>query len=114
MPRSAFNPVEKDQLLIITGMLVRLGSDMAAARMNRQWRQRDLAVRAGLTRHAVMQIERGNPGVSIGAYVAALCAMGLADDVQSLASASRDCQGQMLLAARSGKRVRLSSRSEQT
>jgi transcriptional regulator with XRE-family HTH domain len=91
----------------ITGAVARVGAQIAAARTNRRWRQEDLARRAGLTRRVVMGIEAGRLGISFGAYVAALRAMGLDGDVALMASADRDVEGQTLAAARAGERVRL-------
>ncbi len=79
---------------------------MARARINRQWRQEDLAAKAGVTRRVIIRIEEGHLGVGIGAYVAALWAMGLHQNVADVASPERDVEGQTLAAARLGKRVR--------
>ena len=90
----------------IVETVARLGANIAAARINRQWRQRDLAAKAGVTRRVIIRIEEGQLGVGIGAYVAALWAMGLHQDVGELASPERDVEGQTLAAARLGERVR--------
>jgi transcriptional regulator with XRE-family HTH domain len=89
--------------------VTRLGANIAAARINREWRQGDLAAKAGVDRRVIRAIEEGGVGVGIGAYVAALWAMGLHPDVADLASAERDVEGQTLAAARLGERVRLAS-----
>jgi transcriptional regulator with XRE-family HTH domain len=86
--------------------VARLGANIAAARINRQWRQEDLAVKAGVTRRVIIRIEDGQLGVGVGAYVAALWAMGLHQDVADIASPARDVEGQTLAAARLGQRVR--------
>jgi transcriptional regulator with XRE-family HTH domain len=84
----------------------RLGTNIATARINRQWRQEDLAAKAGVTRRVIIRIEEGQLGVGIGAYVAALWAMGLHQDLADVASPNRDVEGQTLAAARLGERVR--------
>jgi transcriptional regulator with XRE-family HTH domain len=86
--------------------VARLGANIATARINRHWRQEDLATKAGVTRRVIMRIEDGRLGVGIGAYVAVLWAMGLHQDVADLASPERDLEGQTLAAARLGERVR--------
>lgn len=86
--------------------VAQLGANIATARKNRRWRQEDLAARAGVTRAVIIRLEEGQLGVGIGAYVAALWAMGLEHHVALLASPERDAEGQTLAAARSGKRVR--------
>ncbi len=93
----------------IAGAVARLGANIAAARKNRHWRQADLAAKAGVDRGVIIRLEEGQLGVGIGAYVAALWAMGLERDVSMLASPERDPEGQTLAAARSGKRVRPSA-----
>jgi transcriptional regulator with XRE-family HTH domain len=85
----------------------RLGANIALARKNRRWRQLDLAAKSGLTRRVIINIEAGHPGVGVGAYVAALWALGLDRDLSMLAAPERDSEGQTLAAARGGKRVRL-------
>jgi len=90
----------------VTQTVARLGADIATARINRQWRQQDLAMKAGVSRQVIIRIENGHLGVGIGGYVAALWAMGLHEDVANLASTERDLEGRTFAAARLGKRVR--------
>lgn len=90
----------------VTQTVVRLGANIAAARINRRWRQQDLAAKAGVSRQVIIRVEAGHLGVGIGAYVAALWAMGIHEDVGNLAGPERDLEGQTLAAARLGKRVR--------
>jgi len=87
----------------------RLGASIATARVNRRWRQEDLAAKAGVTRRVIIRIEAGHLGVGIGAYVAALWAMGLHQEVGEVASLERDVEGRTLAAARMGERVRPST-----
>jgi transcriptional regulator with XRE-family HTH domain len=86
--------------------VAKLGANIALARKNRRWRQQDLATKAGLTRRVVIHLEAGQLGVGIGAYVAALRALGLDGDLAMLAAPERDDEGQTLAAARTGARVR--------
>jgi transcriptional regulator with XRE-family HTH domain len=90
----------------IKAIVSRVGANIALARTNRRWRQEDLARRAGLTRRVIIRIEHGHLGVGIGAYVAALHALGLDRGVDELGSASRDLEGQTLAAARGAQRIR--------
>lgn len=87
-------------------VLSRLGRNIADARLRRRWRQTDLAEKAGITRRTVIAIEHGRPGTGIGAYLAALWALGLHDDVAQLAAPERDVEGTTLEAARLGTRIR--------
>jgi transcriptional regulator with XRE-family HTH domain len=88
----------------------RLGANIATARLRRQWRQQDLAEKAGITRVTLAGIERGKLGTGIGAYVAVLWALGLDGDVALLAAPDRDLEGQTLEAARLPERARSSNR----
>jgi DNA-binding XRE family transcriptional regulator len=90
----------------VTQTVARLGANIAAARINRRWRQQDLAEKVGVSRQVIIRIEDGHLGVGIGAYVATLWAMGLHADVGTLAGPERDLEGQTLAAARLGQRVR--------
>jgi DNA-binding XRE family transcriptional regulator len=90
----------------VTQAVARLGARIAAARINRRWRQQDLALKAGVSRQVIIRIEDGHLGVGIGAYVAALWGMGLHEDIAALASSERDLEGKTLAAARLGQRVR--------
>ena len=85
--------------------VLRLGTNIETARLRRRWRQSDLASKAGITRNTVAAIENGKLGTGIGAYVATLWALGLADDVQQLAAPDRDLEGITLEAARSPTRA---------
>ncbi len=90
----------------VVQIVARLGSNIATARLNRRWRQEDLAAKAGVTRGVIRRVEAGYLGVGIGAYVAVLWAMGLHQDIADLASPVRDLEGQTLTAARLGQRAR--------
>lgn len=90
----------------VVDTVTQLGANIATARINRRWRQADLAAKAGVERRVIMAIERGQLGVGIGSYVATLWAMGLHQRVADLASPEHDVEGQTLAAARLGERVR--------
>lgn len=106
MPRTGRNLRPESAPASVVHAVARLGANIAAARINRRWRQEDLAAKAGVTRRVIIRVEAGKLGVGIGAYVAALWALGLHQDVGDLASPERDLEGQTLVAARLGERVR--------
>lgn len=93
----------------IEQVITQLGANIATARLRRHWRQEDLADKTGLTRMTIVAIEKGKLGTGIGAYVAALWALGLHDDVALLAAPDRDLEGQTLEAARLPERARPAS-----
>jgi transcriptional regulator with XRE-family HTH domain len=87
--------------------LVRLGSRIRLARLRRKLRQEDLGAKINRTRATVIAIERGSPTTEIGAYVAALWALGLLEELELVADPGLDRDGQALSFSVSDKRVRL-------
>ncbi len=67
-----------------------------------------MARQAGITITTLRSVERGALGAGLGAYVAALWAMGLEGQLTQLADPATDLEGQTLEAATRGERVRLS------
>ncbi len=59
-------------------VLKQLGSDLRSARNSRGLTQAELANRSGLPRLKVIQVERGEASVSIGAYADIAAALGQA------------------------------------
>lgn len=105
MPRRNLN--EETAPAAVVEAVAQLGQDIATARMRRQWREEDLAAKAGITRMTLRRVEAGALGTGIGAYAAALWALGLHGDLAHVAAPERDLEGQTLEAARRGSRVRL-------
>ena len=87
-------------------MAERLGSNIETARLRRRWRQADLAGKAGITRATLASIEKGKLTAGIGAYMAALWALGLDDQLKSLADPPSDQEGITLESSRANRRAR--------
>jgi transcriptional regulator with XRE-family HTH domain len=83
-----------------------LGRNISIARKRRRLRQQDLAQRAGITIQTLRRVERGSLGTGLGAYVAALWAMGLDGPLAFVADPPGDLEGSTLEAAARGERVR--------
>ncbi len=66
-----------------------------------------LAERAFTSRTTLQRIEEGDPGVGVGIYAAVLQALGLLEELASVADASSDTVGQALAAAELPARARL-------
>lgn len=67
------------------GHLASLGENIRLAIRRRGYTQVLIANRTGLSRNTVRKIEQGDPGVSIGHYVAVLNVLGLSEDVAQVA-----------------------------
>ena len=66
-------------------VLSQLGENIRLARLRRKYTQTMLSERTGLSRLTVRKIEQGDPGVSLGHYVAVLGVLGLAEDLSTVA-----------------------------
>ena len=104
MPKSNLNA--NTLPLAVERALVRLGANIATARNRRGIGQEALASKAGVTRVTQRRVERGSSTTGIGAYFAALWALGLENEIEDLASPDRDEEGKTLERARMPKRVR--------
>ncbi len=83
--------------------LERLGRNIRTARVRRKLPQGELARRIGVSRFVVADIEKGKPSTGIAAYVGALWALGLLDDMRAVADPDRDEEGKIFERARSPK-----------
>ena len=66
-------------------ILLALGENIKLARKRRKLTQTLISERTGLSRLTVRNIEKGDPGVSIGHYLVVLSVLGLADDLLNVA-----------------------------
>lgn len=86
--------------------LKRLGANVSYARRRRALTQQALARKAGVTPVTLRRVERGSPTTAIGAYFAALWALGLERELADIASPDRDEEGKTLERARAPERIR--------
>jgi transcriptional regulator with XRE-family HTH domain len=84
-----------------------LGSDLRDARRRRRLPMALLAERALLSRTTLTKIERGDPGVSVGAYATVLFVLGMADRFADVADPRHDSVGRALDQERLPQRVRV-------
>jgi transcriptional regulator with XRE-family HTH domain len=62
-----------------------LGENLKLARLRRKYSTQQVAERANLSRPTLVSIEKGNPNVSMGAYVKVLFVLGLEKDILQVA-----------------------------
>lgn len=90
----------------VAAALQDLGRNIRTARLRRALTQTALAKRIGVSRFAVANMERGKPTTSVAAYLGALWALGLLDQMRHVADPANDAEGVALERARAPKRAR--------
>ena len=68
-------------------LLIQFGHRLRQARRRRRVTAKQLASRAGMALMTLRNLERGTPGVTIGAYVAVMQVLGIESDIDMLAKA---------------------------
>lgn len=63
-----------------------IGENIKLARKRRKLSESQLAERGGISRSTVQLLEKGEPGVSMSAYVQVLFVLGLQEDLRKIAS----------------------------
>ena len=66
-------------------ILQKMGMQIKKARLRRNIRAELLAEHTGISRGTLSSIEKGSPKVSMGAYAAVLCKLGLDQDLEKVA-----------------------------
>ena len=96
----------------VADRVTQLGQRIRAARTRRKLRREDLAQRAGVSRSTMEAIERGELTTGIGAYVRALWAMGLDQELDLVADPGLDRDGLALELSAVTKRVRVQTKAD--
>ncbi len=73
-----------------------LGRDIGIARRKRRMAVADFAARMGVSQGTLVRLEKGEAGVSIGAFAMALLALGELHRLEDLLDVSRDETGLLL------------------
>ena len=90
--------------------LKKLGEDLKNARKRRRITTKLAAERANISRTTLTKIEKGDAGVSIGAYAKVLFILGLISHLADMVDVTSDKLGQMFEAEHLPKRVRHKNR----
>jgi transcriptional regulator with XRE-family HTH domain len=93
--------------LSVRRALLRLGADIHDARRRRGLPAEIVAERAFTSRPTLRRIEKGDHGVSMGAYAAVLQALGLLEGLGKIAAPAQDMVGLATATEDLPKRVRL-------
>lgn len=72
-------------LPMVGRLLEQVGAQLRLARLRRRLQAKQAAERAGMSAMTLRAVERGAPGVTMGAYAAVLHVLGLAGDLGLLA-----------------------------
>jgi transcriptional regulator with XRE-family HTH domain len=87
--------------------LTKFGNDLAIARRKRGLTILAVAERMGVAKTTYLRVEKGDPGVGLGAYAMALFVLGFGDPLSAIIDVSRDDTGLLLDEERLPKRVRM-------
>jgi transcriptional regulator with XRE-family HTH domain len=90
----------------VDAAMKRLGANIRTARLRRRLRIEDVARRVGVSPKVMVGIEQGKPTTALAAYLGALWALGLIDDIRAVADPDRDEEGKILERARMPKQAR--------
>ena len=94
----------------VASALRKLGSDIHDARRRRRITAALLAERAGISPITLLNIEKGDSGVSAGGYAAVLFSLGMIERLRDIADARHDLTRQMLSDEILPQRVRTKKR----
>lgn len=103
----------KNTPLPLKRALKKLGQDLRSARKRRRIPMQLTADRAAISRITLSKIEKGDEGVSIGAYARVLFVLGMVSRLAELAAPSSDELGLELEAENLPKRVRISRKEKE-
>jgi len=92
--------------------LRKLGHDIRDARRRRRIPVAILAQRASISRTTLNKVEKGESGVSLGAYAGVLFALGMIDRLADVADPRHDAIGRELEEEHLPERIRLSHRQK--
>ena len=102
----------KDMPIPVKRALKKLGQDLRDARRKRRIPMQLAAERASISRATLTKIEKGNEGVSLGAYAKILFIMGMIERLSDIADQKHDVLGLDLESENLPKRIRIPRREK--
>lgn len=102
----------KSTPLPVKRALKKLGYDLSNARKRRRIPMQLAAERASMSRATLSKIEKGDEGVSLGAYARILFILGMIGRLAELADSASDALGLELEAEHLPKRIRFSRKEK--
>ena len=102
----------KNTPLPVKRALERLGQDLRTARKRRRIPMQLAAERAAISRATLSKIEKGDEGVSLGAYAKVLFVLGMVRRLAELVDSATDELGLDLEAENLPKRIRISRKEK--
>lgn len=78
-------PKVNNVLPFLARILSQFGDNLKLARLRRRYAAETVAQRAGIARATLYRIEKGDPSVSLGNYARVMQALGLEEDLKTLA-----------------------------
>lgn len=103
---TARNPLTTAPPYPVEAAIKTLGANLRTARLRRGLSTQELADKIGVGRFTVADAERGKPSTAIAVYVASLWALGLIEQLATVADPAEDREGFTLAMSREGKRAR--------
>ena len=103
----------KNTPLPVKRALKKLGQDLRDARKRRRIPMQLAAERAGISRATLSKIEKGDDGVSLGAYAKVLFVLGMIGRLAELADPTSDELGLELEAENLPQRIRISRKEKE-
>jgi len=100
MKRKTILPIQSQKAL------TKIGSNIKEARIKRRISTVLMSQKTGISRITLAKIEKGNPYVSIGAYVNIIFILGMTDKLHTLLDPFSDKEGNTLEKQRYPKRIR--------
>ena len=69
----------------LSRLLSQVGANLKQARLRRSYSTEIVAERSGITRRTLQRVEQGDPAVALGIYARVMQALGLVEDLATLA-----------------------------